>query len=231
MNQQKIEQLEEEIKSLHYNPQIDKHSFSEEETKEFFNTFWDIHIKPVIEYSKQMAKKYNADVGAVWLGATMHDIADFKFHNGDDTAGARVSRVWLEKQGVDEDIIKHVCNIVKGVSFKGAKVKSEIETKEGMIVQDADRLDALGAIGIARTFAYGGAKGREIYNPEMKVVKHKSFEEYKNANSTSINHFSEKLLLLKDLMNTRAGKKMAEERHRFLKQYLDRFLDEWDGKL
>lgn len=189
------------------------------------------HIYRVWRNAVHIGKEEKADMFIVELGALLHDIADFKFHNGDDTAGARVSKVWLEKQGVDEEIIKHVCNIVKGVSFKGAKVKSELKTKEGMVVQDADRLDALGAIGIARVFAYGGSKGREIYNPEIKVVKHKSFEEYKNANSTSINHFSEKLLLLKDLMNTKSGKKMAVKRHKFLKQYLDRFLKEWNGNL
>lgn len=189
------------------------------------------HVYRVWRNAVHIGKKEKADMFIVELGALLHDIADFKFHNGDDTAGARVSRAWLEKQGVDEETIKHVCDIVKGVSFKGAKVKSELKTKEGMVVQDADRLDALGAIGIARTFAYGGSKGREIYNPEIKVVKHESFEEYKNSNSTSINHFSEKLLLLKDLMNTKAGEKMAEERHKFLKQYLDRFLKEWNGKL
>lgn len=189
------------------------------------------HIYRVWKNAVHIGKKERADMFIVELGALLHDIADFKFHNGDDTAGARVSREWLEKQGVDEEVIKHVCDIVKGASFKGAKVKSEIKTKEGMVVQDADRLDAMGAIGIARVFAYGGVKGKEIYNPEIKAVKHKSFEEYKNANSTGINHFYEKLLLLKDLMNTKTGRKMAEERHKFLKQYLDRFFKEWNGKL
>jgi len=188
------------------------------------------HVYRVWKTAIYIGKKEKANMFVVELGALLHDIADFKFNNGDDTAGARVSRAWLEKQGVDEEIIKHVCDIVKSVSFKGAKVKSEIKTKEGMVVQDADRLDALGAIGIARVFAYGGARGREIYNPEIKVAKHKSFEEYKNAKSTSINHFYEKLLLLKDLMNTKTGKKMAQERHKFLEQYLNRFVKEWNGE-
>ena len=191
--------------------------------------FW--HVYRVWKMAMRIGKKEKADMFIVELGALLHDIADFKFNNGDDTAGAKVSRAWLEKQKVDEKIIKHVCNIVNGVSFKGAKVKSEIKTKEGMVVQDADRLDALGAIGIARVFAYGGTKGREIYNPEIKPTKSKSFEEYKKSNITSINHFYEKLLLLKDLMNTKTGKKMASERHKFTKQYLDRFLKEWNGKL
>lgn len=188
------------------------------------------HVYRVWKTAIHIGKKEKVDMFVVELGALLHDIADFKFNDGDDTAGARVSRDWLEKQRVDEEIIKHVCDIVKGVSFKGAKVKSEIKTKEGMVVQDADRLDAIGAIGIARTFAYGGATGTEIYNPEIRAVKHKSFEEYKNAKSTSINHFYEKLLLLKDLMNTKTGKKMAQGRHKFLEQYLDRFIGEWNGK-
>ncbi len=188
------------------------------------------HVYRVWKTAIHIGKKEKTDMFVVELGALLHDIADFKFNNGDDTAGARVSRTWLEKQGVDEKIIKHVCDIVKGVSFKGAKVKSEIKTKEGMAVQDADRLDALGAIGIARTFAYGGAKGLEIYNPKIKSVKHKTFEEYKNSKGSSINHFYEKLLLLKDLMNTKTGKKMAQERHKFLEQYLSRFFKEWNGE-
>lgn len=189
------------------------------------------HIYRVWKNAIQIGKKEKADMFIVELGALLHDIADFKFSNGDDKAGGRETRKWLEFQKVDEETIKHVCDIVDNVSFKGAGVKSKIKTKEGMIVQDADRLDALGAIGIARTFAYGGSKGREIYNPETKVIKHKSFKEYKNANSSGINHFYEKLLLLKDLMNTKTGKKMAENRHKFLQEYLKRFLKEWNGKI
>ena len=189
------------------------------------------HVYRVWKNAIHIGRKEKADMFVVELGALLHDIADFKFHNGDDTVGARVSREWLKKQKVVEETIKHICDIVSGVSFKGAKVKSKINTKEGMVVQDADRLDALGAMGIARTFAYGGSKGREIYNPEIKAVQHKTFKAYKNANSTSINHFYEKLLLLKDLMNTKTGKRMAGERHQFLKQYLGRFLKEWEGKI
>jgi uncharacterized protein len=188
------------------------------------------HVYRVWKNAVNIGKKEKTDMFVVELGALLHDIADFKFHNGDDKVGAKVSREWLGSQKVDEEVIGHVCDIVNNVSFKGAGVKSGIRTREGMVVQDADRLDALGAIGVARTFAYGGSKGREFYNPEIKVVKHKSFEAYKNTNSTSINHFYEKLLLLKDLMNTKTGRKMARERHKFLKQYLDRFFKEWDGK-
>ena len=131
------------------------------------------------------------------------------------------------KLNVEEKTISHVCEIIKDISFKGAGVKTKMKTKEGMIVQDADRLDAIGAIGIARCFAYGGWKGAEIYNPKLKPKLHKTFEDYKNAKSTSINHFYEKLLLLKDLMNTKTAKKIAEKRHRFMKQYLNEFFEEW----
>jgi len=189
------------------------------------------HTWRVWKMAKRLGKEEKADMFIIELGALLHDIADFKFHGGDDKAGARVSQKWLEKQKVDEKTIQHVCGIVSNVSFKGAKVKSKINTKEGMVVQDADRLDALGAIGIARTFSYGGLNGREIYNPKLKAKKHKSFEAYKNADSTSINHFYEKLLLLKRLMNTKTGKKMAERRHEFLKEFLDRFINEWEGRL
>ncbi|MFZ5982608.1 MAG: HD domain-containing protein [Patescibacteria group bacterium] len=187
------------------------------------------HIYRVWKNAIYIGKKEKADMFVVELGALLHDIADFKFHNGDDKAGAKVSRKWLESQKVDESTIEHVCDIVNNVSFKGSGVKSKITTKEGMVVQDADRLDAIGAIGIARVFAYGGAKGREIHNPGTKVARHKSFEEYKNSDSTSINHFYEKLLLLKGLMNTKTGRMMAEKRHNFLKHYLEKFFKEWKG--
>jgi len=158
------------------------------------------HVYRVWKVAVHIGKQEKANMFVVELGALLHDIADFKFNNGDETAGSRVSREWLEEQKVDEAIIKHVCDIVENVSFKGAKVKSKMKTTEGMVVQDADRLDAIGAIGIARTFAYGGAKELEMYNPEIRAVRHKSFEEYKNTRGTSINHFYEKLLLLKDLI-------------------------------
>jgi len=131
-----------------------------------------------------IAKKENADLFVVELAALLHDIADWKFHKGVDSAGPKVAREWLESLGADGQIISHVCEIIKEVSFKGAEVKSKIRTKEGMAVQDADRLDALGAVGIARVFAYGGHKGIEIHNPEIKPKMHKSFEDYKNSKST-----------------------------------------------
>ncbi len=172
----------------------------------------------------------DVDTFVVQLGALLHDIADWKFHGGDESVGIEVARKWLEKLGVDEQTIEHVCRIIETVSFKGAGVSSKPDSKEGMIVQDADRLDALGAIGIARCFATGAKLNREIHNPEKKPVFHRDFDSYKNSNSTSINHFYEKLLLLKDRMNTLTAKQIAEERHKFMEQFLERFFKEWEGE-
>jgi len=188
------------------------------------------HIYRVWKTAVNIGKKEDADLFVVQLAALLHDIADWKFHAGDDSIGPKLAREWLEKLDVDENVISHVCEIIKGVSFKGAGVKSKIKTKEGMVVQDADRLDALGAIGIARAFAYGGHKGSEIYNPKIKPEKHETFEQYKKSKGTTINHFYEKLLLLKDLMNTPSARKIAGERHGFMEQYLDKFFKEWEGK-
>ena len=188
------------------------------------------HVYRVWNTAVEIGKKESADLFVVQLAALLHDIADWKFHAGDDSVGPKLSREWLEKLDVDENIISNVCKIIKEISFKGAGVKSKIKTKEGMVVQDADRLDAIGAIGIARAFAYGGHKGREIYNPNIKPEKHETFEQYKNNKGTTINHFYEKLLLLKDLMNTSSARKIAEERHKFMEEYLDRFFKEWESK-
>jgi len=188
------------------------------------------HIYRVWKTAVNIGEKECADLFVVQLTALLHDIADWKFHSGDDSIGPKLAREWLEKLDVDENIISHVCEIIKEVSFKGAGVKSRIKTKEGMIVQDADRLDAIGAIGIARAFAYGGHKGREIYNPNIKPEKHETFEQYRNNKGTTVNHFYEKLLLLKDLMNTETARKIAEERHNFMKEYLSRFFKEWEGE-
>ena len=166
----------------------------------------------------------------VELAALLHDIADWKFNKGRFDIGPKIVRAWLEKLKVDEDAIAKVCEIVKNISFKGAGVKNLIKTKEGMVVQDADRLDAMGAIGIARAFAYGGHAGRTMYDPAVKSVKHRSFAAYKNAKSGTINHFYEKLLLLKDRMNTQTAKKIAAARHKFMEQYLDHFYKEWEGR-
>ncbi len=195
------------------------------------------HIQRVLKMSLKIAEKEkinsseDIDLFVVKLAALLHDIADWKFNSGDDSAGSKVSREWLEKLGVDEKTISAVCEIVKNISFRGGTVSSEMKTIEGKIVQDADRLDAMGAIGIARTFAYGGLRDREIHNPDMKPIKCKSFDEYKNYKGTSINHFYEKILLLKDRMNTETGKGIAGERHKFLESFLEEFFGEWDGKL
>lgn len=187
------------------------------------------HIYCVWKNAIHIGKDENVNLFVVQLAALLHDISDWKFNDGDDDVGPRLAREWLEKMQVEENIISHVCEIIKEMSFKGAGVKTFMRTKEGMVVQDADRLDAIGAIGIARTFAYGGHKGREIYNPNVKPELHDSFEKYKSGTGPTINHFYEKLLLLKDLMNTKTAKKIAEERHRFMEQFLDRFYKEWEG--
>jgi|SRR5260221_369897 len=189
------------------------------------------HILRVWNIAKTISKKEKADLFVVELAALLHDIADWKFNDGDEMAGARVSRKWLESLNVDQEVIYHVCNIIATSSFKGAGVKSEMKTIEGKIVQDADRLDAIGAIGIGRTFAYGGHKDREMYNPNIKPQLHDTAEKYKNNNSPTLNHFYEKLLLLKDLMNTKTAKQMAKKRHTYMEEFLKQFLAEWDGKI
>ena len=185
------------------------------------------HIYRVWQNAKHIGQKEKADLFIVELGALLHDIADWKFHDGDFTKGPQVAGKWLEKCGVEKEIIDRVKHIVENVSFKGAKVKSKMKSLEGKVVQDADRLDAIGAIGIGRCFTYGGYAGVEMYNPDQKPVLHKSFEEYSKSHSSSINHFYEKLLLLKNLMNTKTGKRLAQRRHVFMKLYLREFLQEW----
>lgn len=189
------------------------------------------HVYRVWKMAQHITREEgNVDLFVVELAALLHDIADWKFHGGDDTVGPKVAKEWLEKNHVDEETINHVCGIVQFISFKGAGAENQIKTREGMIVQDADRLDALGAMGISRVFAYGGSKEREIYNPELKPQLHQTAESYKTSNGSSINHFYEKLLLLKDRMNTKTGKAIAEGRHKFLEEFLDRFYKEWEGE-
>lgn len=187
------------------------------------------HVYRVWKMAQHIGQNEKADMFVVELAALLHDIADWKMHDGDDKIGSKVSRIWLEKLGVDEEVVLHVCEIVKDISFKGAKVENGINTVEGKVVQDADRLDAIGAMGIARTFAYGGARSREMHNPEIKPQLHESFEQYKNNNGTTINHFYEKLLLLKDLMNTKTGKEIAQGRHVIMENFLKEFFEEWEG--
>jgi len=165
----------------------------------------------------------------VELAALLHDIADWKFNDGNEDIGPQLAREWLESLNVEETKISKVCEIIQDISFKGSGVITKMTTIEGMIVQDADRLDAMGAIGIGRAFAYGGSKGREMYNPELKPEKHDTFEQYKKSQGSSINHFYEKLLLLKELMNTNTAKKIAEKRHTVMLDFLDEFFHEWEG--
>jgi uncharacterized protein len=189
------------------------------------------HIVRVWNMAKHIGTKEKAEMFVVELAALLHDIADWKFHDGDDTMGSKVARQILEKYSASKESIDHVCNIIDNLSFKGAGVKSEMNNLEGKVVQDSDRLDAIGAIGVARTFVYGGYKNKEMYNPNIKPSLHQSKEEYFKNTSPTINHFYEKLLLLKDRMNTKTAKELAEGRHKFMEEYLDRFFLEWDGKM
>lgn len=188
------------------------------------------HVYRVWQMAKHIGEKETADMFIIEIGALLHDIADHKFHGGDEEIGPKTARNWLKSLQVANADIDQVCNIIRHMSFKGAKVKSQISTIEGKIIQDADRLDAIGAIGIARTFAYGGFRGREMYNPNIKPVMHNSFEEYRKSTGPTINHFYEKLLLLKDLMNTKTAKQIAIERTQYLEAYLQKFYNEWEGK-
>jgi uncharacterized protein len=188
------------------------------------------HIARVWNTSKKLAEILDADQYIVQLAALLHDIADWKFHDGDLSAGPNKAKELLTSMEVEDDVINHVCEIIENISFKGAGEENGIRTIEGMIVQDADRLDAIGAIGVARAFAYGGSRDRLLYDPDIDPEPHDDFEEYKSNTSPTINHFYEKLLLLKELMNTDEGKRIAEERHRYLEDFLNQFYREWDGK-
>jgi uncharacterized protein len=188
------------------------------------------HIYRVWKTAKHIAKNEEVDIFVVELGALLHDIADSKFHDGDEEIGPRKAKAFLESLQVENEVIIHVVNIIDNISFKGGKLTQKFKSPELDVIQDADRLDALGAIGIARTFNYGGFKGRTIYNPEIKPNLYLTKEEYKNSDAPTLNHFYEKLLLLKDLMNTDTGRKMAEERHDFMVSYVDQFYKEWEGE-
>jgi len=187
------------------------------------------HIQRVWNNAKLIAKNEAANLFIVELGALLHDIADSKFHNGDESVGPKVASDFLQKQEVSAEIINHVVKIIENVSFKGGNIQQEFNSIELEIVQDADRLDALGAIGIARTFNYGGFKGRALYDPEIEPDLNMTKEEYKASTAPTINHFYEKLLLLKDRMNTKTGKKIAKKRHEFMELYLEQFYAEWEG--
>ena len=188
------------------------------------------HIERVYKNALLIAKEEDCDLTVVQLGALLHDIADSKFHDGDETIGPKTARFFLEKENVEEATIQHVIAIIENISFKGGNFEKKFTSKELEIVQDADRLDALGAIGIARTFNYGGFKNRALYNPEILPNLTMTKEEYKNSESPTLNQFHEKLLLLKDKMNTQTGKKIALERHVYMENFLSQFLAEWNGE-
>jgi uncharacterized protein len=187
------------------------------------------HIYRVWTTAKSIAAEEQVDTFVVELAALLHDIADSKFHNGDEEIGPSKAVDILTSYSVAPSIIEHVSQIIRNMSFKASLGKVSFNSRELEVVQDADRLDAMGAIGIARAFSYGGFKGREFYNPEIPPNLNMSKEEYKSASAPTINHFYEKLLLLKGKMNTNAGKRLAEERHRFMEQYLEQFFAEWEG--
>ncbi len=189
------------------------------------------HMQRVYKNAMLIANSEQCDLKVVKLGALLHDIADSKFNDGDETVGPRVAREFLESQNATEEIIVHVVNIIENISFKGGNFEKKFNSIELQIVQDADRLDAIGAIGIARTFNYGGFKNRQLYNPEIAPKLNMSKEEYKNSDAPTLNHFYEKLLLLKDKMNTKTGIKIAQERHKFMELFLSQFYAEWDGEV
>ena len=188
------------------------------------------HVYRVWKMAAYIGKQEKADMFVVELAALLHDISDWKFNNGDDTVGPKLAARLLSEHDIPKDVIKHITEIMLTMSFKGAGVKTDMRTTEGKIVQDADRLDAIGAVGIGRTFAYGGHASLQMYKPGIKPVMHKTKEEYFKNPATTINHFYEKLLLLKDRMNTKTAKRLAKGRHEFMLRYLERFFKECDCK-
>jgi len=188
------------------------------------------HIYRVWKTAKKIAETEATDPFIVELGALLHDIADSKFHDGNEELGPEIARKFLQSKAVDPQTVRHVELIIANISFKGGNHTQSFTSTELEVIQDADRLDAIGAIGIARTFNYGGHKNREIYNPDIAPQLNMTKEEYKNSTAPTINHFYEKLLLLQDRMNTATGRKMAAKRHQFMESYLDQFYREWEGE-
>lgn len=188
------------------------------------------HIERVYKNALLISKSETCDKLVVQLGALLHDIADSKFHNGDETIGPRLAREFLEAENVPDEVITQVVAIIENISYKGGNFSKTYHSKELDIVQDADRLDAIGAIGIARTFNYGGFKNRPLYNPAIAPNLRMTKEEYKNSEAPTLNHFYEKLLLLKDKMNTETAKQIAKDRHHFMEVFLSQFYAEWEGE-
>ena len=188
------------------------------------------HIYRVWRMARRIGAEEGVDMLVVELAALLHDIADPKFHDGDEEKGPQMAGQFLAEQGVEPEIIGHVISIIRNMSFKNSLGKVDFHSPELAVVQDADRLDAIGAIGIARAFNYGGFKNRSLYDPDIPPKTVMTKEEYKKSDSPTINHFYEKLLLLKDKMNTPTGKRIAMERHQFMEEYLERFYREWEGE-
>ena len=187
------------------------------------------HIERVYKNVLSINAHEKGDELTVIMAALLHDIADSKFHNGDEELGPIIAGNFLSSIGLEQEIILHVQNIIRNLSYKASLGGVSFQSKELYIVQDADRLDAIGAIGIARAFTYGGYKNRLIFDPEQKPVVNIDKESYKKSEAPTINHFYEKLLLLKDLMKTATGKQMAQQRHQFMELYLEQFYNEWEG--
>ena len=188
------------------------------------------HIERVYKSALIIADREICDETVVKLGALLHDIADSKFHNGDETIGPKTAREFLDSLNANKDVIDHVVKIIENISYKGGNFENGFTSIELEIVQDADRLEAMGAIGIARAFHYGGFKNRPLFDPKIAPKLNMSKEEYKNSKAPTLNHFYEKLLLLKDKMNTETGKKMAIGRHQFMVNFLSQFYAEWDAE-
>ncbi len=188
------------------------------------------HIERVYKNALLISESEKVDRTIVSLAALLHDIADSKFHGGDETVGPKKARQFLKSENISEETIDHIVKIIENVSFKGGNQAQKFTSKELEVVQDADRLDALGAIGIARTFNYGGFKNRKLYDPEIKPNLKMTPSEYKASDAPTINHFYEKLLLLKNRMNTETGRRIAEERHVFMEKFLEQFYAEWNGE-
>lgn len=188
------------------------------------------HVERVYKTALTINNTEQANELVVSLAALLHDIADPKFNNGDESIGPEKAERFLKSVNVEEEVIEQVKGIIANMSFKNSFDADTFTSKELQVVQDADRLDAMGAIGIARAFTYGGFKNRALYNPAIKPVTTHTKESYKNTTAPTINHFYEKLLLLKDNMNTTTGKIMAAKRHEVMVNYLEQFFEEWEGK-
>lgn len=187
------------------------------------------HIYRVWKMAKRIAKTEQVDNTVVELAALLHDIADPKFHDGDESIGPKIAREYLIGKNVDQSTIDHVVNIIQHMSFKNSLETQTFNSKEMEVVQDADKLDAIGAIGIARCFSFGGHKGNPMHDPTQKAQLNMTKEEYKKSNGSSLNHFHEKLFLLKDMMHTDTGKAIAESRHEYMQAFVERFYSEFEG--